>query len=163
MNRGLLPFAMLVSLWPVGFIALSLATASAGSNSDSTNVGVTVPSESPAPAATPKTTTVPLKVGGKTYQCPRGTRKKLNPIDQRLGAVKLKLTSVRRELRHAVRRVKELDKLYPGKNAPTQAIVDEYNGLLRTGRRLESREGRLVTAYNDAVHEANSILESDCY
>jgi hypothetical protein len=116
MRRRLLPFAMLVSLWPVAFIALSVATASTGSDSDSTNVHVTVPSDIPAAGVAPKTTTVRLRVDGKTYHCPIGTRAKLNPVDQRIGELELKMTSVRRELRHAVRRLKALDKHYPGRD-----------------------------------------------
>lgn len=158
--KRLLPLALIVAVWPVGLIAL--AAASTGRDSRSTNDEVTVPSNTQTPGAAPKTTVVPLKVDGKTHYCPLGTRKKLEPIDQRLGQLELELTPVRRESAAAVRRLKELDKLYPGKNAPTQAIADEYNGLLRKMRQLEARESRLINAYNNAVDEHNNVLDQDC-
>ena len=65
MNRRLLPLAMLVSLWPLAFIAVSLANASNHSNSNSESVQVTVPSSKTTPRGTPKTATVPLRLGGK--------------------------------------------------------------------------------------------------
>jgi hypothetical protein len=152
---------MLVSLWPLGFIGVSFATASKHSRASSESVTVTVPSSAEAPAA-PKKATVRLRYGGKTYDCPVGAADKLHPIDERAGGLQLELTSVRRTLAQTVRRLKELDKLYPGHTAPTQAIANEYNGLLRQGRQLEAREGRLVSAYNEAADAHNHVLESEC-
>jgi hypothetical protein len=162
MSRRLLPLAMLASLWPVGFIAVSIATASKHRGGKAESVEVKIPSTTRTPAAAPKTATIRLKSGGKTYECPAGTRDKLSPIDQRAGAAQLQLSSVRGDLRRTTRRLKELDKLYPGHTAPTQALVNEYNGLLRKGRRLEARESRLVRAYNDTADAHNHVLQTDC-
>jgi hypothetical protein len=152
---------MVVSLWPVGFIGVSFATASKDSSASSESVTVTVPSTEGTPA-TPTKATVRLRLNGKTYECPAGAADKLHPTDERVGGLQLELTSVRRTLAETVDRLKKLDKLYPGHTAPTQAIVNEYNGLVRTGRRLEARESRLVGAYNDAVDAHNHVLEADC-
>jgi len=100
-------------------------------------------------------------VGRKTYYCPRDAADKLKPIDERLGELKLQLDSVRRELRDKLRRLRQLDKLYPGRSAPAQ-IADEYNGLVRSGRRLAARERSLVRTYNGAVDECNDVLKADC-
>jgi hypothetical protein len=163
MRRVLLVVSMLVSLWPVGFIGVSFATASKHSRPTSESVTVTVPSTAGAPTtAKENKATIPLSSDGKTYYCPAGTANKLHPIDERAGGLQLELTSVRRSLAQTIGRLKELDKLYPGHTAPTQAIVNEYNGLLRKGRALDARENRLVRAYNDAVDAHNQILRTDC-
>lgn len=160
MSRRLLPLAMLVSLWPVAFIAVGLATAS--KHRSSNTVDVTVPSATTTPAATPHKATIRLKANGRTYYCPPDTQNKLKPINQRLGELQLEVTAVRRQLRQTIRRLSDLDKLYPGHTAPTQAIADEYNGLLRAGRRLDASESPLVRAFNTAVDEHNHVLETDC-
>lgn len=162
MKRLLLPLAMAVSLWPVGFIGVSLGMDSNSSDPETTNVEVTVPSEVTTPDAVPTVATVQLKLGGKTYSCPPGTGDKLKPMERTAGATELKLTSTRRDLRSADRRLKALDKRYPGNTAPTQAIADEYNGTLRRARRLDAREGRLVRQYNRAIDARNAVLDSDC-
>jgi hypothetical protein len=161
-KRLLLPLAMAVSLWPVGFIGVSLGMDSNSSDAETTNVEVTVPSEVTTPDAVPTVATVQLKLGGKTYSCPPGTDDKLKPMERTAGATKLKLTATRRALRSAGRRLKALDKLYPGNTAPTQAIADGYNGTLRRERRLDAREGRLVRQYNRAIDARNAVLDSDC-
>lgn len=160
MKRVLLPFAMILSLWPVGLIAVSMATGS--SSSDPAGVTVPIPPELSDPNAPAKTARVQLEVDGKTYSCPRGTAARLDPIDQQSGTIKLKLRAVRRDQEPLARRLDQLDKLYPGKSAP-RAIADEYNGLLREVRRLAAREGRLVRQYNRTVDQHNEILDSDCY
>jgi hypothetical protein len=162
MKRHLLPVAMLVSLWPVGFIGVSFATASKHGRRKSESVTVTVQSTASAPATQNKKATVRLRFDGKTYECRAGTANKLHPIDERAGGLQLELTSVRRTLAQTVRRLKELDKLYPDHTAPTQAIVNNYNGLVRKERRLAARESSLVHAYNDAANAHNHVLESDC-
>lgn len=160
MKRALLPFAMILSLWPVGFVAVSIATGS--SSSDPAEVTVPVPPELSDPNAPTNTAGVQLDVGGKTYSCPRGTAARLDPIDQQSATIKLKLRAVRRDQKPLARRLDQLDKLYPGKSAP-RAIANEYNDLLREARLLAAREGRLVRQYNRTVDQHNEILDSDCY
>lgn len=149
--RRLLPLAMLVSLWPVGAVAVSIAAASTHKSSQS--VTVTGPSGSK--------TTVHLNLNGKTYECPLGTGDKLKPVDQQIGELQVTLKSVRSQLRSKLARLRQLDSQYPGHTAP-KPIADEYNGLLRTGRRLEAQETQLVTRYNAAVDQHNHIITSNC-
>ena len=162
MKRVLLALAMAASLWPVGFIGVSLGLDSNSSDPETTNVEVTVPSEVSTPDTVPTVATVQLKLGGKTYSCPPGTGDKLKPMERTAGTAELKLTSIQRELRSADRRLKALDKLYPGNTAPTQAIADQYNDTLRRARRLDAQEGRLVRQYNRAIDARNAVLDSDC-
>jgi hypothetical protein len=84
-----------------------------------------------------------------------------NADHQQSATTELNLHAVRRDQKPLVRRLDQLDKLYPGKSAP-RAIANEYNRLLREGRRLAAREGRLVRQYNRTVDQHNEILDSDC-
>jgi hypothetical protein len=162
MNRRLLPLAALVSLWPVGFIAVSIATASRHGAQDNETVNVAVPSTSTTHSVAPKTAAIRLRLGGRTYECPPGTRNKLRPIDERAGELQLQLRSERRAFVATIGRLNGLDKLYPGHTAPTQAIANEYNSLLRKAHGLQAREARLVRAFNDAADAHNHVLQTDC-
>ncbi len=161
MKRRLLPVAMLVSLWPLAFIAVSLANASQHHRQGSETVTVNRPSTTSVSAAK-KPATVRLRVAGKTYDCPPGTADKLHPVDQTLGKLQLDLGTTRHELRDKLRQLHRLDKRYPDHTAPTQAVADEYNRLLSTARRLDAREGRLVRSYNSGTDEHNRIVDTNC-
>ena len=160
MKRRLLPVAMLFSLWPLAFIAVSLANASQHQRQSTETVTVNRPSTTSVSAAK-KPATVRLRVG-KTYDCPPGTADKLHPVDQTLGKLQLDLGTTRQELHDELRQLHQLDKRYPDHTAPTQAVADEYKRLLRTARSLDAREGRLVRSYNSGVDDHNRIVDTNC-
>jgi hypothetical protein len=156
MRRLLLPLAMLTSLVPpTGLIAWGAASANTGSG----DVQVTVPSTTPS--ASPTTTTVHISSGGKTYSCPAGENGKLHPLEQRAGELQVRIDTTRSQLKRITARLKTIDAAYPGHTAPAQ-IADEYNGLLRKGRALETSESQLVQQFNGIVDQHNSLLKFDC-
>lgn len=98
-------------------------------------------------AKTGRVETVNIGGGGKSYSCPAGTNKKLEPYDLEAGRIKLTVLRVR----HLERRI---ELRYPGHNAPA-AVALRYNALLR-------RDDRLVSAFNRMVDAHNAIISRDC-
>jgi hypothetical protein len=148
---------MLISLCPPVAIAAVAATYAGGGPSNA--VEVTTPAK---PGAASTVTTVHLKEGGKTYDCPADVADQLKPIDERAGQLDLQIAEIQRQLHAIERRLNELDAKYPGNVAPTQAIAKEYNGLASKGRAMHRAETYLVTQYNEAVDSHNRVLRSNC-
>jgi hypothetical protein len=112
-----------------------------------------------APGLAPATSAA----SGGTYQCPLAVTRKLGPLRQRANKLDGRLLATRKSLSTHVSRLKALDKLYPGRVAPTAAIAHEYNALLRQTHTLQADEKRLVAAYNRTVSAYNRLLHSACH
>jgi len=93
------------------------------------------------------TQTVSIATSGAKFSCPNGTHDKLAAHDVRAGRIKLTLLQVRRT-------EDEIERLYPGGNAPT-SVVTRYHALA-------NRDHRLVAAYNAEMDAHNAIIDSDC-
>jgi hypothetical protein len=90
---------------------------------------------------------VRIESGGQEFSCPLGIDDQLKPHDIAAGRIKLTLLQVRRQERAIMRR-------YPSGVAPA-SVVDRVNVL-------NSRDGRLVEAYNVQIRAHNAIIRRDC-
>jgi hypothetical protein len=142
--------------WAVLVVVGAIASVAGVGAADSGDVSVTTP-------GSPTETRVQLAAegDGPSFRCPETTQARLEAYRQRLARVESEFRGVRREHKLKTKRLDQLDKRYPG-NTPTQAVADEYNGLLAEAKRLETRAGHLVAAHNRANDRANATLEADC-
>jgi hypothetical protein len=88
MRRLVLPAAMVLSLWPIAFVAVLVVTHRTTSSKG--DPALTVPAYITNPAtqfAAPEQ----LRFGGKSYSCPLGTGQKLAPIKTALDERQRKL------------------------------------------------------------------------
>jgi len=86
-------------------------------------------------------------VHGKSYSCSSGASSKLQAYDIEEGRIKLTLLQVRA-------RERKIERQYSGSVAP-HAVVVRYKAL-------NSRDDRLVSAYNKEVEAHNAILGQQC-
>jgi hypothetical protein len=151
MKRGLLVLAMILSLWPVGAIAASALSESSATSAESDS-SVSYDDEGGTTVAiddqgAERKVTLPVEVGGKTYECPVGTSEKRAIYDGLAGRIEAALQDVRRD-------ADRIEARYPDGVAP-HSTVRRYSALI-------SREKRLITRFNRAAAKSNAILESDC-
>lgn len=151
MKRGVLVLAMILSLWPLGAIAASAFSESSTTYTDA-NSSVTYDDEAGATVAVAdqgadQKATLPIEVGGTTYDCPLDINEKRAPYDGLAGRMEVALRSVRRD-------ADGIEARYPEGVAP-HSVVQEHNALV-------SREKRLIARFNRAVAKSNAILDSDC-
>lgn len=90
---------------------------------------------------------VRIEADGQTFSCPLGIDDKVKPYDIAAGRIKMTLLRVRRQERAIMRR-------YPGHLAPGP-VVDHVSAL-------NSRDDKLVAAYNTKIRAHNAILRRDC-
>ena len=73
----------------------------------------------------------------------------------------MRIDTTRSQLKRITARLKTIDAAYPGHTAPAQ-IADEYNGMVKKGRALETTDSQLVLQFNDVVARHNMLLKADC-
>jgi hypothetical protein len=148
MSRVGLVVALILSLWPVGAIAASIANNTTGSGSASTSDssgGTTVNAVEPATGTIKK---VRLSgPGGKTYYCPVRLTNRLDTLDRKAAQLKLKLQGLRKNER-------KFAKQHPGKTLPA--------GPYRRWKALHRDDDRFVAAFNRAVDKHNATLRREC-